>query len=56
MLFRSNDPAFIATEKLLGEVQSEASAIVMAQPGIKEVRWELDRDWLRAHFIEVPEK
>ena len=51
-----NDPAFIATEKLLGEVQSEASAIVMAQPGIKEVRWELDRDWLRAHFIEVPEK
>lgn len=51
-----NDPAFIATEKLLGEVQSEASAIVMAQPGIKEVRWELDRDWLRAHFIEVPAK
>lgn len=49
-----NDPAFIATEKLLGEVQSEASAIVMAQPDIKEVRWELDRDWLRAHFIEVP--
>ena len=32
------------------------SAIVKAQPGIKEVRWELDRDWLRAHFIEVPEK
>ncbi|HSG21641.1 MAG TPA: hypothetical protein VLA64_01650 [Azonexus sp.] len=51
-----NDPAFIATEKLLGEVQSEASAIVMAQPGIKEVRWELDRDWLRAHFIEIPDK
>ena len=51
-----NDPAFIATEKLLGEVQSEASAIVKAQPGIKEVRWELDRDWLRAHFIEVPAK
>ena len=51
-----NDPAFIATEKLLGEVQSEASAIVKAQPSIKEVRWELDRDWLRAHFIEVPEK
>lgn len=49
-----NDPAFIATEKLLGEVQSEAAAIVLAQPGIKEVRWELDRDWLRAHFIEVP--
>ena len=51
-----NDPAFIAVEKLLGEVQSEASAIVKAQPGVKEVRWELDRDWLRAHFIEIPDK
>lgn len=51
-----NDPAFIAAEKLLGEVQSEARAIVLSQPGIKEVRWELDRDWLKAHFIDLPEK
>lgn len=51
-----NDPAFIAAEQLLGEVQSEARSIVLRQPGIKNVRWELDRDWLRAHFIEVPEK
>lgn len=50
----SNDPAFIAAETLLGEVQSEARAIVLAQPGIKDVRWELDRDWLREHQIEVP--
>lgn len=51
-----NDPAFIAAEQLLGEVQSEARSIVLRQPGIKNVRWELDRDWLKAHFIEVPEK
>lgn len=51
-----NDPAFISAEQLLGEVQSEARAIVLAQPGIKDVSWELDRDWLRKHFIEVPEK
>lgn len=51
-----NDPAFIAAEQLLGEVQSEARAIVLAQPGIKEVRWELDRDWLAAHYIELPGK
>ena len=50
-----NDPAFIAAEKLLGEVQSEARSIVLAQPGIKNVRWELDRDWLGAHQIEVPQ-
>lgn len=51
-----NNPAFIAAERLLGEVQSEARTIVLAQPGIKEVRWELDRDWLAAHLIEVPER
>jgi hypothetical protein len=49
-----NDPAFIAAEQLLGEVQSEAAAIVKAQPGVKEVRWEIDRDWLRAHHIDIP--
>lgn len=52
----ANNPAFIAVEQLLGEVQSEARAIVLTQPGIKDVSWELDRDWLRKHFIEVPEK
>ena len=51
-----NDPAFIAAEKLLAEVQSEARAIVLAQPGIKDVRWELDRKWLAAHNIDVPDK
>jgi hypothetical protein len=48
-----NDPQFIAAEKLLGEVQSEARAIVLKQPGIKEVRWELDRAWLGAHQIDL---
>jgi hypothetical protein len=52
----ANDPAFIAAEQLLGAVQSEARAIALAQPGIREVRWELDRDWLAAHDIELPQK
>lgn len=51
-----NDQAFIAAEQMLGEVQSEARSIVLAQPGITEVRWELDRDWLVAHSIDVPRK
>ncbi len=51
-----NDPAFIAAEQLLGKVQAEARSIVLAQPRIKDVRWELDRDWLTAHYIEVPRK
>jgi hypothetical protein len=51
-----NDPAFIVAEQLLGDVQSEARTIVLTQPGIKDVRWELDRDWLSAHYIEIPPK
>lgn len=51
-----NDPAFIAAEQRLGRVQSEARAIVLAQVGIKDVKWELDRDWLVKHAIEVPKK
>ena len=51
-----NNPAFIAVEKLLGQVQDEAKDIVLAQPGIKSVSWELDKEWLRRHHVEVPDK
>lgn len=50
-----NDPAFVAQEKALAQAQSEAMAIVRAEPGITGVRWELDVAWLRAHAIDVPE-
>lgn len=52
----ANDPAFIAAEQKLGRVQSEARTIVLAQPGIKSVEWQLDRDWLTTHYIDVPPK
>lgn len=52
----ANNPAFIAVERLLGQVQDEARAIVLAQPGITQVRWELDRPWLHRKGITVPEK
>jgi hypothetical protein len=52
----ANNPAFIAVEQELGQVQSEARAIIQAQPGIKDVQWELDRAWLTAHQIELPTK
>jgi hypothetical protein len=51
-----NDPAFVAAQKTLGEVQGEARTIVMSQPGITGVRWELDQQWLAAHGIEAPVK
>jgi hypothetical protein len=52
----ANNPAFIAVEHLLGQVQDEAKDIVLAQPGIDEIRWELDKRWLHAKGIEVPDK
>lgn len=51
----ANNPAFIAVERLLGQVQDEVRDIVLAQPGITEVRWELDKNWLRRQGIEVPD-
>lgn len=50
----ANNPAFIAAEQTLGAVQAEARQIVLAQPGIAEVRWQLDKEWLAAHYIEPP--
>lgn len=49
-----NNPEFIAVERLLGQVQDEAKDIVLAQPGIKAISWELDRNWLRRQGIEIP--
>ncbi|MDR1994532.1 hypothetical protein [Azonexus sp.] len=51
-----NNPEFIAVERLLGQMQDEAKNIVLAQPGIESVRWELDRNWLRRQGIEVFER
>ncbi|MDE2441129.1 MAG: hypothetical protein KGP14_08895 [Betaproteobacteria bacterium] len=52
----ANNPAFIAAEQLLGQLQDEARGIVLGQPGIKQVRWELDKAWLHRQGIEVPER
>ena len=48
-----NNPAFIAVQQTLGAVQSEASTIVLAQPGIKRITWELDEEWLHKHHINI---
>jgi len=51
-----DSPAFIAVEHLLGQVQDEAKDIVLAQPGITGIRWELDKGWLRRQGLEVPDR
>jgi hypothetical protein len=49
----ANDPDFIAAEKELAQIQSEARTIILAQPGVTGVKWELDRNWLIAHNIQI---
>ena len=52
----ANNPAFIALQNALGKVQDEVRDIVLAQPGISSVKWELDREWLQRNHIAVPDK
>lgn len=48
-----NDPDFVAAEKELAKIQSEARQIVLEQPGVSGVKWELDQNWLIAHGIPL---
>jgi hypothetical protein len=48
-----DNPDFIAAEKALAKVQSEARQIVLSQPEVTEVKWELDKDWLISHQIAL---
>lgn len=48
-----DNPDFIVAEKELAKVQSEAKDIVLEQPGVTEVKWELDENWLISHGISL---
>ena len=48
-----NDPDFVAAERELAQIQSEARQIVLSQHGVTEVKWELDQNWLIAHNIQL---
>ncbi len=49
------DPAssrFQAFQDKLASTQKRAKAIVLKDPEVKGVRWELDRDWLMQHGLK----
>jgi len=48
-----DNPDFIAAEKELAKVQSEARKIVLEQPGVSAAQWELDQDWLIGKNISL---
>lgn len=45
------DPEFVAAEQELARVQAHARSRVLEQPGIREVRWVLDRAWYEQRGI-----
>ncbi|MEB4592946.1 hypothetical protein VSS37_18345 [Candidatus Thiothrix sp. Deng01] len=48
-----DSPAMIAAQKELAHVQEKAGKLAKAQPGIQEVRWEIDRSWYASHGLIV---
>ncbi len=48
-------PDMMAAQQRLAEVQVEAEALVMAEPDVQRVRWQLDRQWYKEHGIFLPE-
>ena len=48
-----DDPDFVAAQKELATVQSEAKQIVLEQPGVADVKWELDENWLISNGIPL---
>ncbi len=49
----TTDPDFVAAQMALAKVQSEAREIVLKQPGVTQVKWELDQNWLIAHNLPL---
>jgi hypothetical protein len=46
-----DNPDLMQAQKELVEVQKQAKRIVMESDGVKQVKWELDREWLSSHGI-----
>lgn len=48
-----NDPIFVKAQTELAKIQSEARKIILDQPGVTSVKWELDQNWLMEHNIQI---
>lgn len=46
-----SDPDFIHAEQQIGDMQAQAAQIILKQPGIHGIKWQLDDDWLEEHGI-----
>jgi hypothetical protein len=48
-----NDPQVIAAQQELIDHQKRAQGLILAQPQVESVQWELDTQWLAARGISV---
>ena len=46
-----DDPAMVAAQQDLIDHQKRAMGLILAQPGVKNVAWELDVKWLADHGV-----
>lgn len=49
-----DDPKMIAAQQDLIDHQKLAMGLMLAQPGVKSVDWELDTQWLADHGVQSP--
>jgi TRAP-type C4-dicarboxylate transport system permease small subunit len=48
-----NDPEVVAAQQTLIDHQKRAQGLILAQPQVESVRWELDTQWLAARGVYV---
>jgi gamma-glutamyltranspeptidase len=48
-----DDPDLMKAQAELARLQKRARAMVVASPGVNNVRWELDDDWLAQHGVQT---
>jgi hypothetical protein len=49
----SNNPEVIAAEKELAHIQQKAKKMVLSQPDVNQVRWQLDKSWFANYGIII---
>ncbi|WP_295540559.1 hypothetical protein [uncultured Thiohalocapsa sp.] len=49
-----DDPAMVAAQQALIEHQKRAQTLILGQPDVERVDWQLDVRWLAEHGVQVP--
>ncbi len=49
-------PRFLERQKQLARVQTQARDLVLKHTEIKKVHWQVDRNWLLQHGVQLPGK